>query len=278
MNYRIVSDSGSNLKTVDSDIAYVSVPLKISTEEREFVDDDALQVGEMIAYLDGYKGKSGTACPGVGQWLEAFGDAEAVFCFTITSALSGSCNAARLAGEEYEEEHPGRHVCIVDSLSAGPEIKLLIEKVQELICQGKTYETICKEIMEYKEHTGLLFSLESLKNLANNGRISPAVAKIAGVLGIRVVGRASEHGELEAMDKCRGEKKALPAIIKHMKEMGYAGGQARIDHCCNKPAAEKLKQILLEEYADADIRIGETFGLCSFYAEQGGLLIGFERS
>ena len=57
-----------------------------------------------------------------------------------------------------------------------------------------------------------------------------------------------------------------------------SAGQVRIDHCCNKPAAEKLKQILLEEYADADIRIGETFGLCSFYAEQGGLLIGFERS
>lgn len=277
MNYRIVSDSGSNMRETDSDIAFASVPLKISTGEREFVDDSALQVGEMIAYLDGYKGKSGTACPGTGEWLEAFGDAEAVFCFTITSTLSGSCNAARIAGEEYEAEHPGRHVCIVDSLSAGPEMKLLIEKVQELIRQGKEYEAICREIMEYKQHTGLLFSLESLKNLANNGRVSPAVAKIAGVLGIRVVGCASERGELEPMDKCRGEKKALPAVIRHMKEMGYAGGNVRIDHCCNRAAAEKLKDALLETYPGADIRIGETFGLCSFYAEKGGLMIGFEK-
>ncbi|MDY4968715.1 MAG: DegV family protein [Lachnospiraceae bacterium] len=277
MNYRIVSDSGSNLRKLDSDIAFASVPLKISTDEREFVDDSALQVDEMITYLDGYKGKSGTACPGIGEWLEAFGEADAVFCFTITSTLSGSCNAARLAGEEYEAEHPGRHVCIVDSLSAGPEMKLLIEKLLELIGQGMEYEMICKEIMEYKEHTGLLFSLESLKNLANNGRVSPAVAKIAGVLGIRVVGCASERGELEPMDKCRGEKKALPAVIRHMKEMGYAGGHVRIDHCCNAAAAEKLAHTLQGEYPQADIRIGETFGLCSFYAEKGGLMIGFEK-
>ena len=88
-----------------------------------------------------------------------------------------------------------------------------------------------------------MFSLESLKNLANNGRVSPVAAKLAGVLGIRVVGRASDHGELEPMDKCRGEKKDL----------------------------------LLKEYGEADIGIGETFGLCSYYAEQGGLVVGFER-
>ena len=219
MHYKIVSDSGVNLRKMEASVDFTTVPLKIRTDEREFVDDPALDVSEMVAYLKDYKGKSGTACPSVSDWLDAFGDAERVFCFTITSTLSGSYNAACVAKADYEAEYPERSVFIVDSLSAGPEMQILMEKVAELIELGKEFEEICDEISAYKESTGLMFSLESLKNLANNGRVSPLVAGVAGALGIRIVGRASVGGELEPMDKCRGEKKALAKIISRMKEM-----------------------------------------------------------
>ena len=65
----------------------------------------------------------------------------------------------------------------------------LIEKLEEYIEMGLPYEEICVKIEAYKQKTGLVFMLESLKNFAANGRVSPAVAKIAGVLGIRIVGR-----------------------------------------------------------------------------------------
>ena len=277
MHYKIVSDSGVNLRKMETSADFTTVPLKIRTDEREFVDDPVLDVSEMVAYLKDYKGKSGTACPSVSDWLDAFGDAERVFCFTITSTLSGSYNAACVAKADYEAEYPERSVFIVDSLSAGPEMQILMEKVAELIELGKEFEEICNEISAYKESTGLMFSLESLKNLANNGRVSPLVAGVAGALGIRIVGRASVGGELEPMDKCRGEKKALAKIISRMKEMGFKGGKVRVDHCDNLSAAEQLKQQILQEYPKTDILIGETCGLCSFYAEKGGLMIGFEK-
>ena len=277
MHYKIVSDSGVNLRKMEASVDFTTVPLKIRTDEREFVDDPVLDVSEMVAYLKDYKGKSGTACPSVSDWLDAFGDAERVFCFTITSTLSGSYNAACVAKADYEAEYPERSVFIVDSLSAGPEMQILMEKVAELIELGKEFEEICNEISAYKESTGLMFSLESLKNLANNGRVSPLVAGVAGALGIRIVGRASVGGELEPMDKCRGEKKALAKIISRMKEMGFKGGKVRVDHCDNLSAAEQLKQQILQEYPKTDILIGETCGLCSFYAEKGGLMIGFEK-
>ena len=277
MHYKIVSDSGVNLRKMEASVDFTTVPLKIRTDEREFVDDPVLDVSEMVAYLKDYKGKSGTACPSVSDWLDAFGDAERVFCFTITSTLSGSYNAACVAKADYEAEYPERSVFIVDSLSAGPEMQILIEKVAELIELGKEFEEICNEISAYKESTGLMFSLESLKNLANNGRVSPLVAGVAGALGIRIVGRASVGGELEPMDKCRGEKKALAKIISRMKEMGFKGGKVRVDHCDNLSAAEQLKQQILQEYPKTDLLIGETCGLCSFYAEKGGLMIGFEK-
>lgn len=275
MKIRIVADSSANLQTT-SDNSIVSVPLKIVTNQKEYIDDENLDVKVMTEDLAAYKGTSGSSCPAVADWLDAFGDAEWVFGITITSNLSGSYNSAMVAKETYEAEHPGSRVHIIDSLSTGPEMKIVIEKIQEFLAQGKEFDEICELIQAYQKHTFLLFCLKSLTNLANNGRVSTAVAKIAGILGIHVVGRASDVGTLEQKDKARGERKALHAIVKNMKELGYKGGKVLIDHCFNEAAAAQVKELIKQEYADADIRISTTGGLCSFYAERGGLLIGFE--
>ena len=275
MEIRIVADSGADLVTLE-DKSIVSVPLKIRTDNKEYVDDDHLDVKEMTEELTSYRGKSGSSCPGVGDWLDAFGNADRVFCITITSNLSGSYNSAMVAKETYESENPGKNVCVIDSLSAGPEMKLIAEKIQEFLAAGKEYEEICEAIAEYQKSTYLVFVLKSLTNLANNGRVSPAVAKIAGVLGIHVVGIASEVGTLEQKEKCRGEKKGILTVWKQMKELGYCGGKVRIHHCFNLEAAEQLKEMIKIEFANADVVIGATKGLCSFYAEQGGMLVGME--
>lgn len=275
MNIRIVTDSSANLRTLD-DNRIVSVPLTIRTDEKEFVDDATLDIKEMTDYLAGYKGKSGSACPSSGDWQSAFGDAEYVFAISITSNLSGSYNSARVAKEQYEEEHPGHKVFLIDSLSAGPELKLIVEKIQELNAKGLSFEEICDAVTEYQKQTHLTFMLKSLTNLANNGRVNPAVAKIAGVLNILVVGIASAVGTLEQKVKARGEKKAIAAMRKIMDDLKYAGGKVRIDHCFNLEDSLKLKELILAAYPDADIVISENYGLCSFYAEKGGILVGFE--
>lgn len=277
MKYTIVLDSSANLKTVSGTIPTVSVPLKIRVGKDEFVDDENLELDKMLSALESYNGKSGSACPGVEDYLQAFGDADRVFCITISGNLSGSFNAARLAKEDYEAAHPDRKVHVIDSLSAGPELKLIAEKLINYIENSVLYEEICKKIKAYHDRLGTLFSLESLRNLANNGRVNPLVAKIAGVMGIRVIGKASDEGQLEPLDKCPGEKRAMQKMLDRMLEMGYQGGKALIDHCRNLPAAEQLRQLILNKFPNAQVIIGENRGLCSFYAEQGGLIMGFEQ-
>lgn len=276
MAIKIVSDSGSDVLVLDG-VAFASAPLTIITDAKQYLDDANLDVEKMAAELKAYKGRSSTACPGVGDFLDAFGDAEEVIVLTITGTLSGSNNAACLAKRDYEEEHPERKVFVIDTLSAGPEIKLIIEKIVEYIREGKSFEEICELITEYQKHTKLLFFLESMANLANNGRVSPVVAKAAGLLGIRALGEASDKGELGMLDKCRGEKKALAAMVKHMKAFGYHGGKVSIGHCANESAASKLKDMILEEYSDAQVEYHPLRGLCTFYAEQGGILMGYEK-
>lgn len=273
---KIVADSSANLMAMHT-VAFDAAPLKIITAEREFVDNSQLDLEAMLDYFSSYKGKSQTSCPNPDDWLCAFGDAEDIFCVTITSGLSGSYNAACIAKDMYEADHPDRRVYVIDSLSAGPELTLIAEKLEQLIGEGKSFEEICAVMPEYTRNTGLLFMLESLNNFAANGRVSPAVAKIAGVLGIRIVGKASDVGTLEPTDKCRGEAKSLTTILRHLKENGLENGKVQLAHCCNEAAAEKLKKMIEAELPNVTVAVGKNLGLCSYYAERGGLLVGYEK-
>ena len=275
MEIRLVADSSANVYAMEG-ADFVSVPLKIVTEQQEYVDDVRLDVDGMIDQLRTVKGKTGTSCPNIHDWLKAFQGAKAVFAVTITSNLSGSYASAVQAAEEYEAANPGAKVCVIDSLSAGPELGLLLEQLRRWIGEDRDFDRIRQDILQYESHTHLIFSLESLTNLARNGRVNPAVAKLAGVLGIRVVGVASEMGTLEPLHKCRGEKKALEAMCREMLDRGYAGGRVKIAHCRNLQAALELKKLLQQAAPQAAVEIEHCGALCSFYAEQGGLLVGYE--
>lgn len=274
---KIVSDSSGDIFEM-SDVDYAYAPLKVITDEREFVDDESLDVDGMVDYLDKYKGRSRSSCPNIMDWIDAFGDSDDIFCITITSGLSGSYNSAMNAKAIYEKEKPGRRVFVIDSLSAGPQITLIIQKLREFVKQGYSYEDIVSEITEYSKKTGLIFMLKSLKTFANNGRVSPIVAKLVGLMGICIVGKASEVGTLELMHKCRGERRALETLVSSLGDEGFSGGKISIGHCQNEASALKLKEMILEKYPVSDIEI-HTFGaLCSFYAERGGILVGFEKN
>jgi len=274
MKYKIVTDSSSNLFHI-SDIPYACVPMKVVTSEKEYVDTPELDVRGMVEDLKTVSGRTGSSCPNTHEWIEAFGDADCVFAITITSKLSGSYSSAMHAREEYLSTHPGAKVCVIDSLSAGPELQVMVEKLRDLILSGLSFEEIERTMHSYCQSTRLSFSLKSLTNLARNGRCSPAVAKIAGVLGIYLIGRAHE-GVLDPTHKCRGEKKMLRTLIEDMQAEGYCGGKVRIAHCMNLEAANQISAMLKEIYPGCDIQIDDCKGLCSYYAEIGGMLIGYE--
>ncbi|MBE6696719.1 MAG: DegV family EDD domain-containing protein [Ruminococcaceae bacterium] len=274
---KIVADSSCDLYEL-ARADYACAPMKVITAEREFIDNKELDINEMVEFLYQYKGKSKSSCPNTSDWLEAFGDADEVFCVTITSGLSGSYNSACAAKQMYEAENEGKRVCVFDTLSAGPEITLIIERLEECVESGMPFDDICESINSYMKKTGLIFMLKSLKNFANNGRVSPVVAKIVGIAGLCIVGRASEEGTLEPKHKCRGEKHSLEKIAAELEVQGFRSGKISIGHCRNEAAATQLKALILEKFKDAQVEIHKLKGLCSFYAEKGGVLVGFEKA
>ena len=274
---KIVADSSCDLFRLKH-TEFETAPMKIITAEREFIDDTSLDVDGMANYLYQFKGKSKSSCPNTTDWLEAFGDADEIYCVTITSGLSGSYNSACTAKQIYESENEGKRVHVFDTLSAGPEITLIIEKIEECIDKDMSYEDICNCVTAYMKKTGLVFMLKSLKTFANNGRVSPIVAKLVGIAGICIVGKASDEGTLEPMHKPRGERRALETLVGCLEKEGFKTGKISIGHCQNESAAEQLKELILAKFKNVQIEIHKFRGLCSFYAEKGGVLVGFEKA
>ena len=274
MSFRIVSDSSSNVLSLTG-ANYTTVPLKI-VAGKEYVDDKTLDVAGMVADLKTYNGKSGSSCPNVGEWLEAFGDAEEIFCVTISKHLSGSYNASIQAGQSYMDEHPGRKVFTFDSLAVGPEMAMIVDKIRQCEAEGMDFSTTVTTVLEYHNRVHTLFCLESMMNLARNGRVSMAKAKIAGIVGIRVAG-AAVGGRVTPIHKPRGAKKAADTLVEMIRERGFRdGGTLRIAHCFGSEAVEALRKGVLKEFPNAHFQVDPTTALCSFYAEEGGLIIGFE--
>lgn len=275
MKIKVLSDSSCDIAT-NAEIGFESVPLTINTVENSYVDDDSLDVNKMIEDFSKYKGKSTTACPSIGYWLNAFDDAEEIYIITMTSGISGTYGSAQNAKEIYLEDHPNAKIGIFDTLSTAAEETLVVEKAIELAHSGNSFEKNCEILENYVKHTRLFFCLESLKNFAQNGRVSKVVASLVGILNIKIFGTVSNEGTLLPVAKCATYKQVINSLIENLEKAGYKGGRVRIAHVQNESKANLVKKEILKLYPNAEIKIYKTRGICSYYAENGGVLIGVE--
>ena len=275
MKRKIVADSSCDIWELNG-VDFAVAPITISTDNKHYVDNQELDVHLMSEELAKYKGVSHTACPSVGSWLDCYEGYDEVFVVTLTGAMSGTYNSAMTAKGIYEEENENVKVHVFDSLSTGPEMRLLIEKLKEMIEEDLPFEEIVEKGQDYLNHSRLFFALKSLHNFAMNGRVSKTVASAIGVLNISIFATASEEGTIQQISKCRGEKKVVKSMIEHLENAGYHGGKVRISHADNLKLAHNVRDKILELYPNADIIVYPMGGLCTYYAEKGGLLVGCE--
>ena len=279
MKWKIVADSGSNLREVENlpeNISLDLVPLVIHLDDQELIDTPDIDTKKLIEDMKNAE-ETSTACPAPGVYAKAFAGAENVICITISSEVSGSYNSAKIGRELAIEKNPDANIYVFNSKSAGGEIDLLILKAIELIEAGNEFQEVVDGLHDYHKNIYVGYMLQSIDNLVKSGRVSKVVASIAGLLNINILGIRSEEGTIEMSGRVRGEKRALKRLLEDIIENGYNGNAMEISHVNNRKLAEQLAENTLEKFPDANIKIRDTSGLCSFYAEDNGLIIGYER-
>lgn len=279
MKWKILTDTGSNIREITNlpeDTTFDLIPLILHVDKKDFVDVPSLDIEELIGAVKG-SSSSSSACPAPGAYAEKFSGADNVICFTLSSELSGSYNSAELGKSIALEQNPDANIHIFNSRSAGGELDLLVKKAISLVDEGKDFDEVIAGLTDYHANTHKGYMLKSIENLVKNGRVNKVVGSLVGLLNIHVIGIRSNEGTIEMSNRARGEKKALKIFLKDLIENGYSGGKMELAHVLNPDLADTFADQVREKFPNADINIVPTSGLCSFYAEKGGLMVGYEK-
>jgi len=278
MTWNIVLDSSCDMlpqhtfKNANLKIA----PLTIRVGEKEFVDDETIDVPALLDAMDKEKSASSTACPPPNAFYEHFITSDNTICVCITSNLSGTYNAAVQAAEMVKEEYPEKNIHVVNSWSTAGEMVLIARYADKLIGKGLSFDEICEKVEEYAKEVRLVFTLEKFDNLIKAGRMKPLVGKVVAALGIHLVAQASDIGTVELMFKVRGDEKTLEKMVDYMNEQkDMTDKPVVISHCNNHKAVERITQLIKERCHTDDITVNHCKGLTTFYAMEKGLLIGY---
>ena len=279
MSWAIVVDSSCNLRGYQPtapDTTFALAPLKINVGGEEFVDDEQLDVANLNRRVAAEKGASSSACPSAGEWSKLFELADNVIAITISANLSASYESAMMAKQMVAEKAP-RNIHIVNSRAAGGKLEILAILLDRYLTNNPdcTFVDACAYIDDIEANSTVLFSLSSYENLTKSGRMPKMAGALANRLSIRVLGIASDEGTIKIIAPARSQKKMFAKIIDQMDACGYSGGMVAIDHVENEGSAQELADLIKARWSEAEVVIMPCGGLCSYYAESNGLIIGF---
>lgn len=283
MTWNIVCDSSADMAGTmwpEGRVRFTSIPMRILVGDMEFPDDETLHVPELLTAMRNEKGASSTACPSPSAFAQAFCQTDCSICFTISSNLSGTCNAAAMGRNIAHEKHPEKKICVIDSKSTAGCMVLLARKARELIenngGEEPDFDAVCQELRIYQASLRTAFTLENFDNLIKNGRMRPLVGNLLHSLGIHVIADATPQGTIHVAAKARGERKTYQAITALMdSSKDCTGASVVISHCENLAGALELKEQILNDLPVADVSILSCRGLTTFYAMEKGLIVGY---
>lgn len=148
------------------------------------------------------------------QFETALSVGEDVLYISISSGISGTFNAARLAAEELRDKYPERRIEVFDSMGAGLGIGLLAMKAADYRAEGLTMNALLESLASDRSGLCEYFTVDDLMHLRRGGRLSGIAAMMGTVLNIKPLLRGDEEGKIVVFAKLRGRKKAIEAIAK----------------------------------------------------------------
>ncbi len=141
-----------------------------------------------------------------------------ILYLAFSSGLSGTYQSACIAAAELSERFPQRTVRVVDTLSASMGEGLVVYMAAKLCQQGKPLDEVADWVEQNKQKICQWFTVDDLMFLKRGGRVSSTAAIVGSMLGIKPVLHVDSEGHLIPMQKVRGRKASLDALVARMQQ------------------------------------------------------------
>ena len=266
----------SNQYVKDNNISVALLNVMIG--DQEYVDGSFDP--ELVVQALHKRMKVKTSQPSPDQFIEAYKKQletfDEVICLTLSKSLSGTFNSANLAQTILDDDR----VVVIDTESAITGSVYLTEKLIAYLEEGHSAREGQVYLEALKDQGSVIFTVDNLQTLFDNGRLSRIQATIGNILKIKPILRF-RRGVLEVEHKVRGFSKAAKYLVDEVKNMLDIGRKAiiRIAFVDKSVEAKELETELFQLGSKVDVKIvGVVSPVISAHVGLGGLgiYLGFE--
>jgi DegV family protein with EDD domain len=215
----IVADSATEISQDEAKKLNIEiVPLKSIFKEQVYLDGIDLLPEEFYQKLGEAKTLPTTSQPTPLEFEKVFrrirerGDQ--VIVITIASAMSGTYQSATIARDVV-----GDDIWIIDSETSTLALQVLVRRAIELRDAGHTAQEIVQAIEKEKGEVRLFAAIDTLEYLQKGGRLSKTSAVMGTMLKVKPLVSVL-HGEVKAVGKSRGMRKASEEIFQLVDQSG----------------------------------------------------------
>ena len=258
MSVRIYTDAGSNLfKEIllkrNADIVLLPMTLRLNGKEyrcySEDIDVEKMSKEFYSAMKGGAKPQTSLASPGLFEEKakEEIAKGNEVLYVTLSSGISGTFNAATLIAKELNQKEGKEVVHVLDSKTAGLGEGMIALYAANLAKEGFSLEEIVSKAEKYRQTVRSEFTVDSIRYLANSGRVSNVAAILAGVLLIKPLLYGSPEGKIVVTSKVQGRKNSIKKLASQVLENVFDKEKlVYIAHCDSLEDAKSLEALLKE--------------------------------
>jgi hypothetical protein len=199
------------------------VPLIVRFGDEQFDDWVGIEPAELYRRLRAGGPHPQTAAPSPGTYLKLFdrlSDFAHVIVLPVSSKVSGSVQAARIAAEDLET---GGRVTVLDGRSVSVGTWMLAEGVQRMLEAGTTLDAVTAWVESARERLQIVIYVPTLEYLRRGGRISRAREITGNATGMRPI-LTLHDGELGLYRRVLGGRgRALKAFERFLCEHAPVG-------------------------------------------------------
>jgi len=281
-NFTLYTDSACDLKQdllEELDVKCISMTFTLSDSEKNYADNE-IPLNEFYGMMrDGTAAK--TAAINTERFKEAFEPelkaGKDVLYLGFSSGLSTTYNCSKIAADELLEKYPDRKIITVDTLAASGGFGLLVYLTAQHRNKGADIEHTAKYAMDKIRHISHWFTVDDLVYLKRGGRISPTVAFVGGLLGIKPVLHTDNEGHLVNVSKARGRKASITALADRYTETAVDPSKGTVFICqadC-KDDAKELAGLLKRCHRITTIKIMDIGSVIGAHSGPGTLALFF---
>jgi len=282
MSFKVLTDASCNLSVEMLDelgVIYRSLTLVMDGQEvNNYLKDDKFS---FKGFYDKLRNKENikTSLLNAEEFKAMFEEVltagDDILAILISSGISGTYQAAKIAAEDLAEKYPQRKIIVVDSLAASIGHGLLVYYAAKMQQDGKSLEETSNFIEENKLKLVHKFTVDDLFFLKRGGRLSGGVAIIGTILKIKPVLHVDNDGKLVSQSKVNGRKKSINALFESMKD-NVIDPENQVMAICHGDCiedAEYLAEKVKKEYGVKEVIINYCDPVIAAHAGPGVLAL-----